>query len=138
MTELSDILSKLVASRQDQDEQLRFQNEMRNRMADYAKAHLRELESTGIAKLVLPDLSVVANGSVPGSLLNQFSLDEYTGEPPRRYDRRRSERMFFFGWGGGRETSANDVYVLDAGSDTRRRVARFGIGRTDLCHAVHG
>lgn len=126
MTELSEILSKLSLG-QDQDEQLRFQNEMRNRMTDYAKAHLRELESTGIAKLSLPDLSVVADGSVPGSLLNQFSLDEYQGNL-RVATTVGGRSAFSFGWGGGRETSANDVYVLDADLDREGALLDLGLG----------
>lgn len=126
MTELSDILSKLSLG-QDQDERLRFQNEMRNRMADYAGAHLRELESTGIAKLSLPDLSVSANGSVPGSLLNQFSLDEYQGNL-RVATTVGGRSAFFFGWGSGRDTSANDIYVLDGDLDRKGELTDLGLG----------
>lgn len=126
MTELSEILSKLSLG-QDQDEQLRFQNEMRNRMTAYAKEHLRELESTGIAKLSLPDLSVVANGSVPGSLLNQFSLDEYQGNL-RVATTVGGRSAFSFGWGGGREASANDVYVLDGDLDQEGALLDLGLG----------
>ncbi len=132
MTELSEILSKLSLGR-DPDEQLRFQNEMRNRMTEYAKAHLRELESTGIAKLSLPDLSVSANGSVPGSLLNQFSLDEYQGNL-RVATTVGGRSAFFFGWGGSNDTSANDVYVLDA--DLDREGALFDLGLGERIYAV--
>lgn len=126
MTEFFQIISKLSLGK-DADEQLRFQNEMQNRMTTYAKEHLRELESTGIAKLSLPDLSVAANGSVPGFLLNQFSLDEYDGNL-RVATTVGGRSAFMFGWGGGRETSANDVYVLDGDLDVEGELLDLGLG----------
>jgi uncharacterized secreted protein with C-terminal beta-propeller domain len=126
MTEFSQIMAKLSLG-QDADAQLKFQNEMRNRMTEYAKEHLRELESTGIAKLSLPDLSVSANGSVPGSLLNQFSLDEYQGNL-RVATTVGGQSASLFGWGGGREASANDVYVLDADLDQEGELLDLGLG----------
>ena len=132
MTEFSEIMSKLSLGR-DQDDQLRIRNEMQNRMTEYAKAHLRELESTGIAKLSVPDLSVEAAGSVPGNLLNQFSLDEYEGNL-RVATTVGNRNFFWFGWGGGRDASANDIYVL--GSDLDRKGELLDLGRGERIYAA--
>ena len=125
MTEFSRIMEQVLLSR-DADDRLRFQSEVQNRMTDYAKAHLRELGSTGIAKLSLPDLSLAAEGSVPGYLLNQFSLDEYDGRL-RVATTVGGRQSFGFGWVNA-EASANDVYVLDADLDREGRLLDLGQG----------
>ncbi|MFQ6049841.1 MAG: beta-propeller domain-containing protein, partial [Candidatus Paceibacterales bacterium] len=75
-TEFTIILGKYYNSLSD-DERLRVQNELANRMEDYYKEHKRELERTGIVKIGLDEFGVKANGDIPGKPLNQFSLDEY-------------------------------------------------------------
>lgn len=125
MAEFSRIIERTLLSR-DADDQLRFQTEMRNRVTDYAKAHLRELGSTGIAKLSLPNLSLSASGSVPGHLLNQFSLDEYDGRL-RVATTVGGWQSSFFGWVSS-EASANDVYVLDADLDREGELLDLGQG----------
>lgn len=87
----------------DQDEQMKVENELNNRMQDYAKENLREFEKTGISKIAVDGLKVEATGAVPGRPLNQFSLDEYQGN--LRIATTISSRF------GGE--SANDVYILD-------------------------
>jgi len=90
------------------DERLKIENEIQNRISDYFKEHKRELEKTGIIKIGLEKFEISATGNIPGRPLNQFSLDEY----------RENLRMAttvgegFWEFGGQRE-SANDVYVLD-------------------------
>lgn len=125
MMEFSRIIEQSLLSR-DADDRLRFQTEMGNRMSAYAKAHLRELESTGIVKLSLPDLSLSANGSVPGSLLNQFSLDEYEGRL-RVATTVGGRGSSLFGWISV-EASANDVYVLDANLKQEGMLSDLGVG----------
>jgi len=90
------------------DERLRVENEMENRMTDYFKEHKRELEKTGIIKIGLEKFEISATGNIPGRPLNQFSLDEYNGN--LRVATTVGEG--FFGFGGQRESS-NDVYVLN-------------------------
>jgi uncharacterized secreted protein with C-terminal beta-propeller domain len=90
------------------DERLRIENEMENRMTDYFKEHKRELEKTGIIKIGLEKFEISATGNIPGRPLNQFSLDEYNGN--LRVATTVGEG--FWGFGGQRESS-NDVYVLD-------------------------
>lgn len=106
MTELETILEKYMLSL-DSDEEMRIENEMENRMNDYAKKHIREFEETGIVKIAVNDLSVEANGYVPGTLLNQFAMDEY--ENNLRVATTSGGRNSMF----SSDYSINDVYVLD-------------------------
>ena len=92
----------------DNDERLRVENEIQNRMSDYFKEHKRELEKTGIVKIGLDKFEVSATGNIPGRPLNQFSLDEYNGNLRVAI----TVGEGFWGFGSQRE-SANDVYVLD-------------------------
>jgi len=108
MSEVSQILNRYTNSLS-QDERMKFENEAENKMNDYMKNHIRELQKTGIIKLNAEDYRVLANGVVPGDLLNQYSLDEYNGNL-------RVAVTVGEGWFsqfGGSQESANDVYVLD-------------------------
>lgn len=92
------------------DQRLKLENEMENRSKDYEKKHRRELQQTGIVKLDAKDLALQGNGSVPGGLLNQFSLDEY--------DNHLRVAITIGGIGGWFGASSlentNDIYVLDS------------------------
>ncbi|MBU1037103.1 beta-propeller domain-containing protein [Patescibacteria group bacterium] len=109
-TELSSIMEKYYSSL-DSDERLRIENELTNRMQDYSKKHFRELENTGIIKISVAGLKILANGSIPGKLLNQFSLDEYQNH--LRIATTVGGNWFGIGIGNGTTESANDLYVLD-------------------------
>jgi uncharacterized secreted protein with C-terminal beta-propeller domain len=106
-TEVQTIMRNYQASLS-RDDQLKFNNEMANRMLEFAKTRSRELERTGIVKLSVPDLQIKASGSIPGSPLNQFALDEYNGNL-------RVATTVGGGWSmfGSMGESANDIYVLD-------------------------
>lgn len=106
-TEISFILENYRNSL-DNDARMRFDNEMTNRMAEYAKIHRRDLERTGIVKIGIGDFSINAAGNVPGKPLNQFALDEYEKNL-------RIATTVGGGWGlfGSMGESANDIYVLD-------------------------
>jgi len=101
MTELQIILEQYRSSLSS-DDRLRLDNEMNDRMEDYVEEHKREIMKTGIAKIGL-DMEVLSSGNVPGTPLNQFSLDEYENHL-------RIATTISVWWGG---ESANDVYVLD-------------------------
>lgn len=105
------------------DERLKLENEMQNRLSSYAKSHNRELQYTGIVKVSVPQLSVVATGSIPGSLLNQFSLDEYQGN--LRVATTVGQSWFFGSTGA---ESVSDVYVLDSGLKQIGSVLDLGRG----------
>lgn len=93
------------------DQRLKLENEMENRSKDYEKKHRRELQQTGIVKLDAKDLTLQGNNSVPGTLLNQFSLDEYN-------DHLRVAITIGGiggGWFGGSSLeNTNDIYVFDS------------------------
>lgn len=127
MTELGSVLEKYQQNLGN-DERLRFENEMENRMETYFKENKRELEKTGIVKISENSLEVVATGSVPGQLLNQFALDEYG-------DYLRVATTFGGGWwGGSSSNSASDVYVLDKNLNTSGVVR--DLGETERIYSV--
>lgn len=109
MTEIGVIFEEYLISLSG-DEMEQVQENIGNAIEQYYAEHMRELESTGIVKIALDGLDVTATGSVPGYLLNQFSMDEYNG-----YLRIATTVGGGFGfswfWVGG--ASANDIYVLD-------------------------
>ncbi|MDP1689029.1 MAG: beta-propeller domain-containing protein [bacterium] len=109
LNEMQTAISEYVSSLSNDDE-LKFNNEMQNRGLDYFKKHKRELTKTDIVKIALNDFSVNAMGSIPGSLLNQFSLDEYNGYLRAAVTIGNS---FGMGFGGVSNEQENDVYVLD-------------------------
>lgn len=101
------------------DEKLKFNNEMTNRMKDYSKTHLRDFEKTGITKIKTESLAVAATGSVPGHLLNQFSMDEYQD----------NLRVAITASGTlGLADSANDLYILDKDLKNVGSVLNMGVG----------
>ncbi|MCD6550458.1 beta-propeller domain-containing protein [bacterium] len=111
MTEFQVLIEKYFSSLSD-DERLRIENELTNRLSDYYKKHKRDLERTGIVKIGLKDFEIYASGDVPGKPLNQFSLDEYQNH--LRIAITVGERFFGMGSIGiSSRESANDVYVLD-------------------------
>jgi inhibitor of cysteine peptidase len=118
MTELGIILQRYWSSLSS-DERLRIENEMSNRMVKYTARHKREFVRTGIAKIGL-DLNIEASGSVPGTLLNQFSLDEYEDHL------RVAVTVGSMDWMMSGE-SANDVYVLDDDLDIVGSVLDMGL-----------
>lgn len=108
------------------DESLRIENEISNRMSDYYKEHKRELEKTGIVKVGLEDFSILASGNVPGKLLNQFSLDEYDNH--LRVAVTVGENFWGFGGMGFSRESANDIYILDKDLKIKGEIKDLGLG----------
>lgn len=119
MIELSVILEGFQSSL-DENDRLKMENEMANRMKDYTKEHLREFEKTGIAKINLNDIKVTATGAIPGGLLNQFSLDE--NNDYLRVATTVGGNTF------GSSDSANDIYVLDSSLNIVGSVLNLGKG----------
>ena len=125
MVEFQVILEEYLASLDD-DERLEFENEFENRMTNYQEERKRELTTTQITKIDLKDLSIEATGEVPGSPLNQWSLDEYD-------DYLRIGVTIggsgFWGWmfGSGAE-SVNDLYVLNDNLNIVGKVLDLGEG----------
>ena len=101
----------------DEDERLKFEKEMWNRLEKFREEKKREFERTEIVKISL-ELEPVAVGEVPGRLLNQFSMDEYKG-----YLRVATT----FG-------DENDLYVLDESLNIVGSIT--GFGKTERIYAV--
>ena len=108
MTEIGVIIDNYMKSLSG-DEVTRVENDINNALQNYYSEHMRELEKTEIIKIGLDGLTVTATGSVPGNLLNQFSMDEYNG-----YLRLATtvSNGFGFGWFWASGGSVNDIYVL--------------------------
>lgn len=128
MTEIGELVNRFENSLSN-DDRLKLQNEMANRSGDYLTRHRRDLDSTGIVKIKADNLSIDSTGSVPGKLLNQFSLDEYRGD--LRVATTIGEN--FFGWGFGfgsarAAETANDVYILSDKLKTEGSVLDLGKG----------
>lgn len=100
------------------NEALRIKTEIENRMQDYLTKHARDIDRTVISRIDLDTLTIEATKSIPGHLLNQFSLDEYNGYV--RLAVTIGER-----WGGG--TQVNDVYVLNSELEIVGKVLDLGL-----------
>jgi inhibitor of cysteine peptidase len=108
----------------DPNARLKAEANFNNDVASEMAKRQRDLETTRIARIDLDTLNIQATGAVPGSLLNQFSLDEYNG------DLRVSTTVGgnnWFSWGQGGE-SVNDVYVLGADLKKKGEVLDLGKG----------
>lgn len=119
MTEAETIMEKYFASLS-RDEEMMIENELENKMETYFAKKAREIDETQIVKLSVSDLQIKANGSVPGSLLNQFSLDEYQNN--LRIATTIGGNMFW-----GNSDTKNDVYVLDDNLDQVGSVLDLGV-----------
>lgn len=119
LTEFYIILAKYQSSLSENDK-LKFTNETTNRLKAYSTAHGREFEKTGVSKIKISDLSIVAMGSFPGQALNQFSLDEYQG------NLRVATTVGGSTWDSS--NSANDVYVLDKDLKIIGSILNLGLG----------
>ncbi|NTW13864.1 MAG: hypothetical protein HGA31_02440, partial [Candidatus Moranbacteria bacterium] len=111
-----------------QDEQLRLQNEMTNRMADYGKKHLRDFGRTGIVKISLRDFSIGATGSVPGVPLNDYSLDESDGSLRIATTVGGNRGSYLPMVSTPNDQSENDVYVLDRNLGVTGQLLGLGAG----------
>jgi len=114
-----------------EDDSLKFENEMENRMSSYVKKYKRELQKTDIVKITLDKLSVSSVGTVPGRLLNQFAMDEYKNN--LRVATTIGQRFSPFGFGGTRQ-SENDVYILD--NDMNIIGSALGFGLDERIYSV--
>ncbi|MCS7143922.1 MAG: beta-propeller domain-containing protein [Archaeoglobaceae archaeon] len=75
--EIWDLIRKLTITMKP-EERLVFENEFNNRYNEFMEKYAREIEKTTIWKISL-EMEIVASGEIPGRLLNQFSMDEYSG-----------------------------------------------------------
>jgi inhibitor of cysteine peptidase len=102
------------------DDKVKLETELQNRLQDYTKAHVRDLETTGIVKINLDNLGTKLTGLVPGHPLNQYSLDEWEG----------NLRIATTSQGSwmARTQSVNDVYILNSSMAALGSIKDLGIG----------
>lgn len=107
MAEFEYIMASWIRSVDEYDSQ-KLEKEFGDRAQKYFSEHSRELESTSIVKISLSDFKIGAVGTVPGSPLNQYSLDEYNNNL-------RIAVTMGSGLGGfgSSDQSISDVYVLN-------------------------
>jgi uncharacterized secreted protein with C-terminal beta-propeller domain len=124
-TELSMIVSKWQNSLSE-DDLLTIENELANRGEKYYNDHRRELDFTGITKISLENLSVVATGVVSGRPLNQFSFDEFADN--LRVATTIGEQGFWLGGGmmNSNGKTVSDVSILDTNLNTIGTVRDLG------------
>jgi uncharacterized secreted protein with C-terminal beta-propeller domain len=115
LLEFQTIIEQYSASLSEED-RLKLENDMQNRLTQYMDNNARSLESTEIVKVGISDFAVKATGVVPGHLLNQFSLDEYNSHLRVATTVGRWDKSF------------NDLYVLDDGMQKTGEVLDFGKG----------
>lgn len=128
MTEIGIILEQYYNSLTT-DEQRRLENEIENKMSEYMDSKKRELSYTGIMKIAVNDLEVKNVGVVPGTLLNQFSLDEYEGNLRVATT---IEPNWWFGMSNSQ--SVSDIYVFDSKMNRIGKV--LDLGKTERIYAV--
>lgn len=110
------------------DEQTKLRNNVNNSLSEFAKKAGRSYQTTGIVKMGTSNLELKANGEVPGSPLNQFSLDEY------KNNLRIATTFQPLSWlpGGfysnNRAEQASDVYVLNENLNEVGAVKDLGKG----------
>lgn len=119
INEISAVIEKEISALS-VDAQLKFENEMENRLQSYTERRMREMDKTAITKIALGTLTITAAETVPGHLLNQFSMDEYRGN--LRVAVTVGET---WGWSGGK--TMNDVYVLDGNLKVLGSVKDLGL-----------
>lgn len=102
--EIGNLIETEMAGKSD-NEALRIQTEIENRMQDYLTKQMRDIDRTIVSRIAVDTLTIKETKSIPGHLLNQFSLDEYNGYV-------RLAVTIGDRWGGG--TQVNDVYVLNS------------------------
>ena len=129
--EMQTLWNKYLSSL-DNDERLKTENDLANRSSDYLKEHNRELEKTGIVKIRLDNFTITASGNVPGSPLNQFSLDEYKNH--LRIATTVSGQSLWFIGSIGRGESVSDVYVLD--NNLKLKGVVKDLGKTERIYSV--
>lgn len=104
-TELEIVLENYTNSL-GKDERLKLENDLYDRLGDYIRENIRDIQTTGIVKISTDSLDIESTGGVPGTLLNQFALDEHENYL-------RVATTIAGGVFGSSANSANDVVVLD-------------------------
>lgn len=129
MNEMSIIISRLTVG-MDNDKRMAFENNMKNGMEKFMEKHSRDIERTGVVKIDVQNLTIEATGDVPGTVLNQFSMDEYEGN--LRIATTTGQNNLFGLASSGQ--SFSDVYVLHP--DMRIAGSVRDLGKTERIYSV--
>ncbi|WP_207586710.1 beta-propeller domain-containing protein [Halomontanus rarus] len=101
----------------DREERRSVDRDFEDAWESYAEEHMRQFTRTGVVKVGIDgDLAVSAAGSVPGTPLNQWSMDEHDGHL-RIATTVRAPGV----------DSENDLYVLDGDLETVGEVVGMGV-----------
>ncbi|SFB67546.1 Secreted protein containing C-terminal beta-propeller domain [Halobiforma haloterrestris] len=104
--------------RMDEKEREKLQREFDDGLEAHVEAHHRELTTTGIVRIGIDgDLRAEEHGEVPGTPLNQFSMDEHDDHVRIATTIPRSHGI----------DSENDVYVLDSDLEITGEVTGLGV-----------
>lgn len=116
-----------------EDERLKIENELNNRLTDFYKKNKRELEKTGIVKIESKNFEITGQSTIPGYPLNQFSLSEYQNN--LRIASTIEPRFPWFGLVTNRTgESENDLYILDPNLKIIGSIQ--GLGVTERIYSV--
>lgn len=118
MTEIGAAIEEYLQTLSE-DDRLVWENNLENKLQDFFDDHKREYEVSGLVRIELDKMDVVATGAFPGQVLNQFSLDEYEGNL-------RVATTIGGQWGIGDE-QANDVHVLNEKLETIGSATELGL-----------
>ncbi len=102
VVEIVETLEKYIR-KLDENASAELYSEMQKGLEKYIEKHPELVDKTGIAVFNLDNLDVVAGGTVPGHLLNQWAMDEYNGYL-------RVATTVTYNW---RDHVGNNIYVLD-------------------------
>lgn len=134
MTELTTILDSYRIGL-DSDELLQIENDIQNVGVDYFGEHMRELsQSTGIIKIALNNLNVTGSVEVPGTTLNQFSMDENDGYLRVATTIEGYVPWFGFNFRSGEIESVSEIWVLGTNLSAVGHVG--DLGTTERIYSV--
>lgn len=125
MVELTHLTENYYAALK-QSDRTKLENDIQNKMEDYLETHSRDLEKSGVVRFDTKSLKVGVSEAIPGTPLNQFSLDVYQGN--LRIATTTSNNFA----GGGNST--NDVYILN--SDLRIVGSITDLGLTERIYSA--
>jgi len=130
--EMNSLLSQYLDG-MDGDERLKQENQLSNAFKHFLTKYKRSFEYTGIVKIKNDNLSIQAAGKVPGSTLNQFSLDEWKGDLRVATTIGGQSPFYMFGRNSNIE-QVSDVYVLGKSLEVKGAVE--DLGKTERIYSV--
>ena len=130
--EINSILSQYIYG-MDASEKLKLENQLNNTFKRFIAKNKRSFEYTGIIKVKNSNLSIQAAGKVPGSTLNQFSLDEWKGDLRVATTIGGQSPFYMFGRNSNIE-QVSDVYVLGKSLEVKGAVE--DLGKTERIYSV--